>query len=511
MFSVSLHAAGSFGGGIALFSIRLGRPGPHDRRPAALVLALLLTGMAATPATLRANEKDRAYLRSQLDMILEYERTAKVVPWENSETGNRGAVRIDRTYFFDPTTPCRDYVWTLEDEGRLLSFRGTGCRETDGRWKLTEAAAPAEVEHSDPEVVALLPGAEAGERVPAVIPDIATANPLVDFSDSDRAFLRRLLENVLEFERTGEKIAWDNPETDGAGTVMVLRTFFYDPSVPCRDYEVVQNGTASGADIRATETACRWDRRDWGLRGDAAPTDTGAGASGVWDGSAPSCGAEDLEATVLAAADGEMAVEAAVDQPTFEKLDLVFAVDMSGSMGSETSDLRSQLWRTVKVLSHMTKDLNVGVVAFKDRGEDYLTREFELAPMTDAKMDQLQTFVMALEARGGGDQAEPVDAALKAAIAMPWRNDALGRIFVVGDAAVHKGRVAAALESARTFHAEAPLGPKQRQVSSVFTGRNLAGSRFYGRLAHEGGGSYVGSQARLMECVLLSVVPPRRS
>lgn len=55
-------------------------------------------------------------------------------------------------------------------------------------------------------------------------------------------------------------------------------------------------------------------------------------------------------------------------------------------MGNETSDLRSQVWHGAKVLSHIANDLYVGVVAFEDRGEGDLTREFELAPMTEAKM-----------------------------------------------------------------------------------------------------------------------------
>ena len=94
---------------------------------------------------------------------------------------------------------------------------------------------------------------------------------------------------------------------------------------------------------------------------------------------------------------------------------------------------------------------------------------------------------------------------------MPWRSDALGRIVVIGDAAAHERNVEDALYSAQMFHRDGSLKAHQRQVSTVFTGGNMTGRRFYDRLALAGGGSFVDSQVRLLECVLLSVLPPRRS
>ena len=72
--------------------------------------------------------------------------------------------------------------------------------------------------------------------------------------------------------------------------------------------------------------------------------------------------------------------------------------------------------------------LRIGVVAYKDRGERYVTRDFPLRPMEGAEVGQILDFVRGLEASGGGDDPEPVDLALKVAIDMPWRADAQGRI-----------------------------------------------------------------------------------
>ncbi len=97
------------------------------------------------------NPSDLAYVQRQLNKILEFERTAEVIPWKNPETGNGGTIKIDRTYFFDPKTPCRDYVRTVDKEGaEALSIRGTGCREAEGKWKLTEDSKPKRTVRREP-------------------------------------------------------------------------------------------------------------------------------------------------------------------------------------------------------------------------------------------------------------------------------------------------------------------------------------------------------------------------
>ena len=105
----------------------------------ALALALLL------PASPKAQEgaEDKAYLEGRLSKILEFERTGAEIPWSNPKTGNSGNIQLKRTYFLNPNSPCRDYVRSIDAEGgEPETVRGTGCREADGRWKLTEDAEP---------------------------------------------------------------------------------------------------------------------------------------------------------------------------------------------------------------------------------------------------------------------------------------------------------------------------------------------------------------------------------
>jgi hypothetical protein len=126
-------------------------------------------------------------------------------------------------------------------------------------------------------------------------------------------------------------------------------------------------------------------------------------------------------------------------------LDLVFVMDTTGSMRGELADLQANLVGIIRVLSRLTSSLRVGFVAFKDRGDAYLTRVYPLERMNEAHIDELLNFVKGLRAQGGGDDPEAVDEALRAALAMPWRADAQGRIIVIGDAPVHSHRHAQTL------------------------------------------------------------------
>ena len=112
----------------------------------------------------------------------------------------------------------------------------------------------------------------------------------------------------------------------------------------------------------------------------------------------------------------------------------MFVVDTTGSMRRELADLQANLVGIIRMLSRLASSLRIGFVAFKDRGEVYLTKVYPLERMNDAHAAELVGFVNGLSAEGGGDDPEPVDEALKAALAMPWRADAQGRIIVIGDA-----------------------------------------------------------------------------
>ncbi len=129
-----------------------------------LVPLAALVPFAALAAT---DFRDIAYLQARIGQVLEREPTGVEIEWFNEATGNSGMIRILRTYFPKPNEPCRDYERSLRQPGAAdLIVKGTGCRETSGRWRLKEKEAmPAAI------TTAPSSGAPSGDSaVPSAMP-----------------------------------------------------------------------------------------------------------------------------------------------------------------------------------------------------------------------------------------------------------------------------------------------------------------------------------------------------
>ncbi len=126
-------------------------------------------------------------------------------------------------------------------------------------------------------------------------------------------------------------------------------------------------------------------------------------------------------------------------------LDLVLVVDTTGSMSDELDWLATELRAIVSetLAQHPKVDARLGVVAYRDLGDQYVTRRFELS------YDHLafERFLAGEAAIGGGDTPEAVDQALVEASRMAWRHDrqAAKVVLLVGDAPPHDDKVPATL------------------------------------------------------------------
>lgn len=187
-------------------------------------------------------------------------------------------------------------------------------------------------------------------------------------------------------------------------------------------------------------------------------------------------------------------------------LDLVFVMDTTGSMRQEINDVQRSLLSIIRVFQRLTPSLRIGFVAFKDRGDAYLTQAVPLMSMDKANMARMQSFVKQLYAKGGGDRPEPVEVALRAALNMAWRGNAKGRIVVIGDAPARARDWSQTFADAGGFHGSSPSGRNDRRVSAIFTGRNREGRDFFQRLAAAGGGDFVTHRGQMLESILLSVL-----
>lgn len=115
-----------------------------------------------------------------------------------------------------------------------------------------------------------------------------------------------------------------------------------------------------------------------------------------------------------------------------QQIDVVFAIDTTASMGGLIEGAKRTVWSIAShIKSNQKVDVHVGLVAYRDIGDDYTTRDFALTGDLDAMFAELSGY----RAAGGGDIPEDVAAGLNDAIyKMQWRKGATKMIFVVGDA-----------------------------------------------------------------------------
>jgi hypothetical protein len=124
--------------------------------------------------------------------------------------------------------------------------------------------------------------------------------------------------------------------------------------------------------------------------------------------------------------------------PAMADVDVAFVLDTTGSMDGELREVQERV-RQLAVDLARTRDgehLRWGIVAFRDRGDDYITRSFDLSADVTAAED----FLSSLDADGGGDGPESVVAAVAAALfELSWNRaaDVERQIFLIGDAPPH--------------------------------------------------------------------------
>ncbi len=124
--------------------------------------------------------------------------------------------------------------------------------------------------------------------------------------------------------------------------------------------------------------------------------------------------------------------------PKKPKVEVVFCLDTTGSMGGLIDGAKAKIWSICNQIAGAkpTPDLKVGLVAYRDKGDDYITKVFDLSKDLDSIHAELKKF----DANGGGDTPEHVNQALFDAVnKIKWSEDkkTLKIIFLVGDAPPH--------------------------------------------------------------------------
>lgn len=120
------------------------------------------------------------------------------------------------------------------------------------------------------------------------------------------------------------------------------------------------------------------------------------------------------------------------------KVEVVFVLDTTGSMAGLINAAKEKIWSIAASMAQATPapEISMGLVAYRDRGDAYVTRVVDLS--TD--LDSMYATLMEFAAEGGGDTPESVNQALYDAVhAMSWSDDpgSYKVIFLVGDAPPH--------------------------------------------------------------------------
>lgn len=118
--------------------------------------------------------------------------------------------------------------------------------------------------------------------------------------------------------------------------------------------------------------------------------------------------------------------------PSPAPVDIVFALDTTGSMGEEIARLKATIEIINLNLTNLPSKPRVrfGLVLYKDRGDEYVTK---VVPLTD-KLDQFQAELDTVEAGGGGDTPEDLVQAWSDSLNLDWDPRGVRQVYAITDA-----------------------------------------------------------------------------
>lgn len=170
-------------------------------------------------------------------------------------------------------------------------------------------------------------------------------------------------------------------------------------------------------------------------------------------------------------------------QPDF--LDLVVVLDTTGCMSDELAWLQRDLVALTKDAVRVAPgvDLRIGLVTYRDQGDQYVVRRYGF----ERNLNAVQDWLSDARAGGGGDWEEAAHLAMAAAAEMPWRRGRGERLLVhIADAPPHRRDAFAYLTAAEA------LAGDQVQIFGLAASGSAAETEFVMRQAAVmSGGRYV--------------------
>lgn len=169
-------------------------------------------------------------------------------------------------------------------------------------------------------------------------------------------------------------------------------------------------------------------------------------------------------------------------------VEVVFALDTTGSMSGLINAAKEKIWSIANTLASTqpAPEIRIGLVAYRDRGDTYVTRSVDLSD----DLDSVYASLMDLRAQGGGDGPESVNQALHEAVQnISWSQDrkAYQVVFLVGDAPPHMDYQ----DDIKYPQTLAAAREKGITINAVQCGQNSRTAREWHTIAQLGDGSYL--------------------
>ena len=120
------------------------------------------------------------------------------------------------------------------------------------------------------------------------------------------------------------------------------------------------------------------------------------------------------------------------------RVEVVFVLDTTSSMTGMIEAAKEKIWSIASNMAsaQQAPEIRIGLVAFRDRGDAYVTRVVDLS----SDLDTLYATLMDFQTQGGGDTPESVNQALHDAVRnISWSQDSdtYRVVFLVGDSPPH--------------------------------------------------------------------------
>jgi uncharacterized protein YegL len=122
--------------------------------------------------------------------------------------------------------------------------------------------------------------------------------------------------------------------------------------------------------------------------------------------------------------------------PQTTRLDVLFLLDATGSMGDEIGQIQNTIVSIAERIDQIKPrpELRFGLVTYRDHGDEYVTRVNDFT----ADVGAFRQILLNVSAGGGGDMPEALNEGLHAAIQeVHWDTDAVRLTFLVADAPPH--------------------------------------------------------------------------